>query len=124
MPVFPQDANETQDGVKTTHQYGNTGAGVSDWFTFMREADGGNAALGSTSDTAKTDATASGTLLGFVKGILTRFGTSAASGVLKAEDVAATNGDLLIPIGVVRADTAAAEGGNGDYVHLLVNNVG
>jgi hypothetical protein len=48
----------------------------------------------------------------------------AAVAVLKAEDTAHTSGDYLMPIGVVRRDTASALAGDGDYIPLTVDDEG
>lgn len=66
--------NSDSSGVVTSGNYGNAGDGVSRWFQWMRKADGADAALGATGDSAQTNPAGSGTAIAVLKGILSRMG--------------------------------------------------
>ena len=68
--------NDDTAGIPTSGYYADAGDGTSRWFHWRRTANGGNVALGSTTDTADTatDATA-GTAIGLLKGIISTLGT-------------------------------------------------
>lgn len=130
--VQSTDLNTDTNGVATTGEYADRGDGTSRWFHWFRTANGGNVALGSTTDTGSTvtDGTAA-TVVALLKGIGTRLAsiitllTVGASSLTKAEDAAHASGDAGIMALAVRRDTAAASSGTtGDYEPLQTDSTG
>lgn len=110
--------------TETSAEYGNDGSGNTKWFHNQATDDGANVALGATTDAAITNPATDGTLIGFIRGILTRLSVGALS-ILKAEDEAHASGDAGIMALAVRRDTAAASSGtSGDYEPLSTDSLG
>ena len=104
------DLNTDSSGRFTTGEYGDRGDGVSSWFMRHRIANGGDAALGATTDAAVT--TGDSTLISIMKGI---------RGFFKQEDNAHVSGDFGMPVLGYRNDAfAAMTSATGDYGNIAV----
>jgi hypothetical protein len=110
MTIQPTALNEDTNGRITSSEHGDRGDGTSTWFQYVREADGGNVALGATDDDAETDSTADASLVALTKGVLELVGapverstaaTTALTSSLVAKDSA---GDLLGIVGYSTLD--------------------
>jgi hypothetical protein len=124
MTIYTNPLNTDLNAVRTSADFGNPGDGTSKWYQWQRTANGGNAALGSTTSTAVTDPTATASLIAVAKGLLTFLRVSAA-GIGKAEDTAHVTGDTGAAALAVRRDTAVGSAGtDGDYSTLSVDSLG
>lgn len=116
--------NTDLDGIETSAEFANDGAGTSRWLLWSRIADGGWATGGLKADAAVTDPATAASLIAIAKGILTTLRLSAA-GILKAEDAAHASGDSGVQMLGVRKDTAAATAGSdGDYMPMTFDSTG
>lgn len=117
MPQQSTALNTDDPGLTpTTGYYADAGDGVSRWYHWFRQADGGNATQGAKADAAVTDPTSSGSIVAILKGLL---------GLRKAEDAAHTTGDAGVMALAVRRDTMAASSGTtGDYEPLQTDSSG
>lgn len=124
--------------TETSAYHEDRGDGTPGWVIYDKVADGGDVALGSTGDAAITNPATDGTLIAFVRGllsvtstvsttlasILTKL-TSGAASVTKLEDAAHASGDAGVMSLAVRRDTAAASSGTtGDYEPLQTDSSG
>lgn len=64
--------NQDQAGINTSASYGDAGDGIPRWHQFHRVVDGGHVTVGKTTDAAITNPSSNGTLMAFIKGILSR----------------------------------------------------
>lgn len=106
--------NTDSNGKATSGQYGNLGAGVSDWYTYMRAADGGIAGIGATTDASAV--TGNGNMIQLLKALRDFF---------KAEDAVAGSGDYGIGSLAARNDALATlTTATGDYSLIGVGQAG
>lgn len=95
--------NTDLDNKRTSSEYGDAGDGVDRWHQWHRVADGGDAAIGSTTDAAETDTAAAATVVALLKGIIdTQPGTpstAAATALSSSLVVKATPGTLRTVVG-------------------------
>lgn len=112
--VQSTDLNSDTSGRFTTGEYGDRGDAVNSWFMRMRVANGGDAALGATTDAATP--TGNGSLIAIMKSIREFF---------KQEDVAAVTADYGLPILGYRNDAfTSPTSTTGDYGHLAIGPMG
>lgn len=124
MTAYTDKLHTDGSGVKTSARRADRGDGTSDWFHTMRTYDGGDTAQGARADAAVTDPTASATVVGLLKGLLSFLRTH-ATGLGKAEDTAHASGDVGVQALAVRRDSAAASSGaSGDYEPLQTDATG
>lgn len=116
MTTFGTGLHTDNAATKTAASYGDTGAGSSDWFQWLRTADGGDATQGAIADAAVTNPASSASVIALLKGILTATRLSAA-GLLKAEDAAHASGDSgVLALGVRNDSRTTLAGTDGDYI--------
>jgi hypothetical protein len=72
MTTFGVAVNEDTNGIKTAAQYGDDGSGANDWFEKTRSADGGHVTIGLKADAAVTNPATAGTVISFLKGIVSK----------------------------------------------------
>lgn len=123
MTTFPSSLHKDSGLTKTSFREGDTGAGVTDWFAYVRAADGGLVQVGLKADAAVTDPTASASVIAALKGILTDL-RLAPTGLLKAEDALAVSGDSGVMMLAIRRDAALGSAGDGDYIGLSTDALG
>lgn len=110
---FTETLNTDADGRYTSSEYGDIGTGVDAWFFRAVTADGGNDALGATTD---AEASGNGSLIAIMKRI---------RGFFRAEDSGHTTGDYGLPVFGVRNDSLAVTAGSDlDYALESRGSVG
>jgi len=125
MTTFPSELHKDSSLIKTSFREGDTGAGVTDWFAFVRAADGGLATVGAKADAAITNPATAASVVALLKGLLsTQAGTVGATALLKLEDAIAASGDAGVLMLAVRRDTALGSAADGDYVGLSTDSLG
>lgn len=113
MATQSEQLNEDQVGKATSGYYGGLGDGTNGWYSHTRIADGGDDALGATTDAA---ASGNGSLIAILKYI---------RGIFKAEDAVATSGDLGMPALGARNDALASNASaTGDYALQAIGSGG
>lgn len=124
MTTFPGQLHKDSGLTKTSFREGDTGAGVSDWFAFVRAADGGLATVGSKGEAAITNPATPASVISLLKGLLT-VGALTPTGLLKAEDAIAASGDSGVMLLAIRRDVAAGSvNTDGDYTSLSTDSLG
>lgn len=117
------DLHSDTNGVPTSAVFADGGDTTPRWLLWTRIANGGHTAFGATTDAAITNPATNGTLIGFIRGLLTKAATIAEG--FKAEDTAHVSADVGVMPLAVRKDTAAASSGTtGDYEPLQTDSLG
>lgn len=107
------DLNTDSDGKATTGRWGDLGDGNTQWYLNAKIANGGDAAMGATTDAS---AAGNGSLIAIIKYLRS---------ALVAEDAVAASGDLGIPVFAARNDALATlTSASGDYGLTAIGSSG
>lgn len=121
MTTFTELLHRDGKGTRTSAEYDS---GDSRWKLWTRRADGDDATLGATDDTAVSDPATASTVTGRLAAMVGVL-RAHATGILKLEDAAAASGDAGVAMLAVRRDTAASGvSADGDYANVSVDSAG
>lgn len=124
MTAFGSNLHQDAEGIRTSADYGDTGAGVTNWAEITKSADGGHVTTGAKADAAVTDPTSSGSIIALLKGLLS-FARVSTTGILKGEDAAHASGDSgVMSLGVRNDARATRTSADGDYASVSLAPAG